>query len=187
MFCATSTRANRNTVDFAKLATARHLRPSGGSEKRTTYEGFEKGGYWLTRNRDDLGQKIEELLGDLCMFASADYRTPEPLNENSFFNGLTSSFLGRLAGPWLPDLDGECTRYRILLSEMWTPCAETTIFEDIKVFLQEHIETGNGRLRSGEEGRGLLRRAREARLQAADGAEALWLLGSGAVRPAHGD
>ncbi|CAE7368852.1 unnamed protein product, partial [Symbiodinium microadriaticum] len=46
-------RARGNTVDFSKLAAALlqpvvHV-PVEGGEKRTTYESFEKGGYWLTR------------------------------------------------------------------------------------------------------------------------------------------
>ena len=51
-------RARANTVDFAKLAAAQlvpvvHVPVD---EKRTTYESFKKGGFWLVRNRDDLGR-----------------------------------------------------------------------------------------------------------------------------------
>ena len=62
--------ARANTVDFAKLAAAQlvpvvHV-PVEGGEKRTTYKSFEKGGFWLVRNWDDLGQTVEDLMCKMC-------------------------------------------------------------------------------------------------------------------------
>ena len=77
-------------------------RSSEGGEKRTTYESFEKGGFWLVRNRDDLGQTVEDLMCKMCcpVFETVDenYVPPPPLNDNAFFTGLPLSVLGRLAG-----------------------------------------------------------------------------------------
>ncbi|CAE7462845.1 unnamed protein product, partial [Symbiodinium microadriaticum] len=116
-------RARQNSVEFAKLAAALlapvvHV-PVEGGEKRTTFECFERGGFWLVRNRDDLGQILEELLCNLCrpVFAPDEYIPPYPLNDNLFFSGLSSSVLGRLAGPALPDLDGDDTRFKILFCD----------------------------------------------------------------------
>ena len=181
-------RARQNTVEFAKLAAALlapvvHV-PVEGGEKRTTFECFERGGFWLVRNRDDLGQFLEELLCNLCrpVFAPDQYIPPYPLNDNLFFSGLSSSVLGRLAGPALPDLDGDDTRFKILFcdgklydfkerilrspvpadrlgfhakatSEMWQPSQETTLFEDIKDYLKDHLATGVELLEGSEAGR----------------------------------
>ncbi|CAE7796753.1 unnamed protein product, partial [Symbiodinium sp. KB8] len=181
-------RARQNSVEFAKLAAALlapvvHV-PVEGGEKRTTFECFERGGFWLVRNRDDLGQVLEELLCNLCrpVFAADEYVPPYPLNDNLFFSGLSSSVLGRLAGPALPDLDGDDTRFKILFcdgklydfkerilrspvpadrlgfhakatSEMWQPSQETTLFEDIKDYLKEQLATGVELLEGSEAGR----------------------------------
>ncbi|CAJ1389164.1 unnamed protein product, partial [Effrenium voratum] len=166
-------RARANTVDFAKLAAAKlvpvvHV-PVEGGEKRTTYESFEKGGFWLVRNRDDLGP-------------DENYVPPPPLNDNAFFTGLSSSVLGRLAGPQMADLDGDETRHKILFcdgmlynfkervlrspipadrmgfhaaatSEMWQPSKATKLFEHILAFLREHVETGVCLLEASENGK----------------------------------
>ncbi|CAJ1392159.1 unnamed protein product [Effrenium voratum] len=154
-------RARANTVDFAKLAAAKlvpvvHV-PVEGGEKRTTYESFEKG--------DD-----------------ENYVPPPPLNDNAFFTGLSSSVLGRLAGPQMADLDGDETRHKILFcdgmlydfkervlrspipadrmgfhaaatSEMWQPSKATKLFEHILAFLKEHVETGVCLLEASENGK----------------------------------
>ncbi|CAJ1393288.1 unnamed protein product, partial [Effrenium voratum] len=57
-------RARANTVDFAKLAAA-----------QTTYESFEKGGFWLVQNRDDLGQTVEDLMCKMCVWQARRWRT----------------------------------------------------------------------------------------------------------------
>ncbi|CAJ1386948.1 unnamed protein product, partial [Effrenium voratum] len=183
-------RARANTVDFAKLAAAKlvpvvHV-PVEGGEKRTTYESFEKGGFWLVRNRDDLGQTVEDLMNKMCcpVFETADenYVPPPPLNDNAFFTGLSSSVLGRLAGPQMADLDGDETRHKILFcdgmlydfkervlrspipadrmgfhakatSEMWQPSKATKLFERILAFLKEHVETGVCLLEASENGK----------------------------------
>ncbi|CAJ1386113.1 unnamed protein product [Effrenium voratum] len=183
-------RARATTVDFAKLAAAKlvpvvHV-PVEGGEKRTTYESFEKGGFWLVRNRDDLGQTVEDLMNKLCcpVFETADenYVPPPPLNDNAFFTGLSSSVLGRLAGPQMADLDGDETRHKILFcdgmlydfkervlrspipadrmgfhakatSEMWQPSKATKLFEHILAFLKEHLETGVCLLEASENGK----------------------------------
>ncbi|CAJ1384699.1 unnamed protein product [Effrenium voratum] len=167
-------RARAHTVDFAKLAAAQlvpvvHV-PVEGGEKRTTYESFEKGGFWLVRNRDDLGQTVEDLMCKMCcpVFETADenYVPPPPLNDNAFFTGLSSSVLGRLAGPQMADLDGDETRHKILFcdgmlydfkeratSEMWQPSKATKLFEHILAFLKEHLETGVCLLEASENGK----------------------------------
>ncbi|CAJ1387810.1 unnamed protein product [Effrenium voratum] len=183
-------RARANTVDFAKLAAAKlvpvvHV-PVEGGEKRTTYESFEKGGFWLVRNRDDLGQTVEDLMCKMwCpVFETVDenYVPPPPLNDNAFFTGLSSSVLGRLAGPQMADLDGDETRHKILFcdgmlydfkervlrspipanrmgfhakatSEMWQPSKATKLFEHILAFLKEHVETGVCLLEASENGK----------------------------------
>ncbi|CAJ1374545.1 unnamed protein product, partial [Effrenium voratum] len=183
-------RARANTVDFAKLAAAKlvpvvHV-PVEGGEKRTTYESFEKGGFWLVRNRDDLGQTVEDLMCKMCcpVFETVDenYVPPPPLNENAFFTGLSSSVLGRLAGPQMADLDGDETRHKILFcdgmlydfkervlrspipadrmgfhaaatSAMWQPSKATKLFEHILAFLKEHVETGVCLLEASENGK----------------------------------
>ncbi|CAJ1382038.1 unnamed protein product, partial [Effrenium voratum] len=183
-------RARANTVDFAKLAAAQlvpvvHV-PVEGGEKRTTYESFEKGGFWLVRNRDDLGQTVEDLMCKMCcpVFETVDenYVPPPPLNDNAFFTGLSSSVLGRLAGPQMADLDGDETRHKILFcdgmlydfkervlrspipadrmgfhakatSEMWQPSKATKLFERILAFLKEHVETGVCLLEASENGK----------------------------------
>ncbi|CAJ1389075.1 unnamed protein product, partial [Effrenium voratum] len=169
-------RARANTVDFAKLAAAQlvpvvHV-PGEGGEKRTTYESFEKGGFWLVRNRDDLGQTVEDLMCKMCcpVFETADenYVPPPPLNDNAFFT--------------MADLDGDETRHKILFcdgmlydfkervlrspipadrmgfhaaatSEMWQPCKATKLFEHILAFLKEHVETGVCLLEASENGK----------------------------------
>ncbi|CAJ1381810.1 unnamed protein product, partial [Effrenium voratum] len=183
-------RARANTVDFAKLAAAQlvpvvHV-PVEGGEKRTTYESFEKGGFWLVRNRDDLGQTVEDLMCKMCcpVFETVDenYVPPPPLNDNAFFTGLSSSVLGRLAGPQMADLDGDETRHKILFcdgmlydfkervlrspipadrmgfhakatSEMWQPSKATKLFKRILAFLKEHVETGVCLLEASENGK----------------------------------
>ncbi|CAJ1389442.1 unnamed protein product, partial [Effrenium voratum] len=167
-------RARANTVDFAKLAAAQlvpdHLR----------------GSFWLVRNRDDLGQTVEDLMRKMCcpVFETADenYVPPPPLNDNAFFTGLSSSVLGRLAGPQMADLDGDETRHKILFcdgmlydfkervlrspipadrmgfhaaatSEMWQPSKATKLFEHILAFLKEHVETGVCLLEASENGK----------------------------------
>ncbi|CAJ1389260.1 unnamed protein product, partial [Effrenium voratum] len=170
-------RARANTVDFAKLAAAQL-----GGEKRTTYEG----GFWLVRNRDDLGQTVEDLMCKMCcpVFETVDenYVPPPPLNDNAFFTGLSSSVLGRLAGPQMADLDGDETRHNILFcdgmlydfkervlrspipadrmgfhaaatSEMWQPSKATKLLEHILAFLKEHVETGVCLLEASENGK----------------------------------
>ena len=73
-----------NTVDFAKLAAAQ-LVPFRWSEKRTTYESFKKGGFWLVRNRDDLGQTVEDL-----MCKKRVLRSPIPADRMGFHAKATS-------------------------------------------------------------------------------------------------
>ena len=46
--------------------------------------------------------------------ADENYVPPPPLNDSVFFTGLSSSVLGRLAGPQMADLDGDETRHKIL-------------------------------------------------------------------------
>ncbi|CAE7407536.1 unnamed protein product, partial [Symbiodinium sp. CCMP2592] len=181
-------RARQNTVEFAKLAAALlapvvHV-PVEGGEKRTTFESFERHGHWLIRSRDDLGQIMEELMANLCrpVFAPPDYIPPYPLNDNTFFSGLSSSVLGRLAGPALPDVDGDGTRYRILLSDgalydfqekifrspvpgdrmgfrasatskVWEPPFDTELFVHIKAFLLEYVGSDQGLLTGSETGK----------------------------------
>ena len=79
--------ARHTSVNFAGAAGPVHV-PVEGGERRTTYESFEKGGFWLVRNRDDLGQTVEDLMFKMCC---------RPLNDNAFFTGLSSSVLERLA------------------------------------------------------------------------------------------
>ena len=163
-------RARANTVDFAKLAAAQlvpvvHV-PVEGGEKRTTYESFEKGGFWLVRNRDDLGQTVEDLMCKMCcpVFETVDenYVPPPPLNDNAFFTGLSSSVLGRLAGPQMADLDGDETRRKILFCDgmlydfkervLRSPIP-AKLFEHILAFLKEHLETGVCLLEASENGK----------------------------------
>ena len=138
------------------------------------------------RNRDDLGQTVEDLMRKMCcpVFETVDenYVPPPPLNDNAFFTGLSSSVLGRLAGPQMADLDGEETRHKILFcdgmlydfkervlrspipadrmgfhakatSEMWQPSKATKLFERILAFLKEHLETGVCLLEASENGK----------------------------------
>ncbi|CAJ1393928.1 unnamed protein product, partial [Effrenium voratum] len=162
-------RARANTVDFAKLAAAK-LAPR----------------FWLVRNRDDLGQTVEDLMNKMCCpvfeTANENYVPPPPLNDNAFFTGLSSSVLGRLAGPQMADLDGDETRHKILFcdgmlhdfkervlrspipadrmgfhaaatTEMWQPSKATKLFEHILAFLKEHVETGVCLLEASENGK----------------------------------
>ena len=81
-------RARANTVDFAKLAAAQlvpvvHV-PVEGGEKRTTYESFEKGGFWLVRNRDDCGRPVCKMCCPVFETADENYVPPPPLNDNAF-------------------------------------------------------------------------------------------------------
>ncbi|CAJ1378524.1 unnamed protein product [Effrenium voratum] len=162
-------RARANTVDFAKLAAAQlvpvvHV-PGEGGEKRTTYESFEKGGFWLVRNRDDLGQTVEDLMNKMCcpVFETVDenYVPPPPLNDNAFFTGLSSSVLGRLAGPQMADLDGDeaqnpLLRRHALRFQGARPqrCGKATkLFEHILAFLKEHLETGVCLLEASKNGK----------------------------------
>ena len=117
------------------------------------------------------------------VFETADenYVPPPPLNDNAFFTGLSSSVLGRLAGPQMADLDGDETRHKILFcdgmldfkervlrspipadrmgfhakatSEMWQPSKATKLFEHILAFLKEHLETGVCLLEASENGK----------------------------------
>ena len=137
------------------------------------------------RNRDDLGQTVEDLMKKMCcpVFETVDenYAPPEPLNDNAFFSGLSSSVLGRLAGPQMPTLDGDETRFKILFSdgmlydfkervlrtpipadrmgfrtqatsEMWQPSKPTRLFEHILAFLKEYVETEVSLLEASESG-----------------------------------
>ena len=54
-------------VDFCKRSV--HV-PVEGGEKRTTYESFEKGGFWLVQNRDDLGQTVHDRLTSTACFTA---------------------------------------------------------------------------------------------------------------------
>ncbi|CAJ1371017.1 unnamed protein product, partial [Effrenium voratum] len=165
-------RARANTVDFAKLAAAQ--------SRSYTFR------LLLVRNRDDLGQSVEDLMCKMCcpVFETVDenYVPPPPLNDNAFFTGLSSSVLGRLAGPQMADLDGDETRHKILFcdgmlydlkervlrspipadrmgfhakatSEMWQPSKATKLFEHILAFLKEHVETGVCLLEASENGK----------------------------------
>ena len=172
-------------MDFAKLAAAQlvpvvHV-PVEGGEKRTTDESFEKGGFCLVRNRDDLGQTVEDLMCKMCcpVFETADenYVPPPPLNDNL----LHRSVLVRSGASGRPADGGPETRRKILFcdgmlydfkervlrspipadrmgfhakatSEMWQPSKATKLFEHILAFLKEHLETGVCLLEASENG-----------------------------------
>ena len=132
-----------------------------GGEKRTTYESFEKGGFWLVRNRDDLGQTVEDLMSKMCcpVFKKVDdYVPPRPstITPSSpvcprpfwgvwqarrwrdtilFCDGALYDFKERVLRSPTP-ADAKAT------SEMWQPSKATKLFEHILAFLKEHVETG---------------------------------------------
>ncbi|CAJ1373416.1 unnamed protein product, partial [Effrenium voratum] len=150
--------------------------------RETTYESFEKGGFWLVRSRDDLGQTVEDLMCKMCcpVFETVDGNCVPPRLSTIM---PSSPVCPRpFWGVWQPaDLNSDETRHKILFcdgmlydfkervlrspipptarlprkatSEMWQPSKATKLFEHILAFLKEHVKTGVCLLEASENGK----------------------------------